>query len=230
MKKPGEYNQVHSLAQQLPVCRGDKPARLYTRLPARWKVAAVNKQVVFSLSQLGLVIPRSLFSRDLGLAWDKKRLFHFSPKGLEDEERVVTDPNPMKAKNLNRYFCPISQQRVGGNYYKCHGNKLGSLHGDSCHCRNSTTQNKNYLSASHYVHPNPTLSSPRWVASDMLSLTTRHRAFWLGSYRAQPHGLSTPRDEYKKKKRTLSLQILSFRNPKSSLRRPSFWVRCLTQG
>lgn len=97
---------------------------------------------------------------------------YFSPKTLETENELSLTQSPMKARNLNQYFCHISLQSLTCNYCKCHGNKHNGFHNDSCHCRNSITQNKNYLSIPHYVHLNPICSIHRQAAANTILLHT----------------------------------------------------------
>lgn len=142
--------------------RSWKSVGLYICLLVSYNVAAVGKWVVPYIVKLGLIFLCSVCARSfslfffffffpisqLGLRQRGPEVFVvFPPKALKIKNELSLAQAPWKLGDFNRHFCPISLQRVGCNYYKCHGNKLGGFHSDSCHCRNSTTENKNYLSS-----------------------------------------------------------------------------------
>lgn len=132
-----------------------KSVGLYVCLLVSYNVAAVNKWVVLYLVKLVLIPLCSVSARSffcgISVEAETKETWgiyaFFSLPRLWQLKMSRHWSKPHETENFNQYFCPISLQRVGCNYYKCHGNKLGSFHSDSCHCRNSTTQNKNYLSS-----------------------------------------------------------------------------------
>lgn len=171
-----------------------KSVGLYICPLVSYNVAAVSKWVVPYIVKLGLIFLCSVCARSFSLLF----FFFFSVSQLRPRQKgpevfVVFPPKALKIKNelslaqapwklgdFNRHFCPISLQRVGCNYYKCHGNKLGGFHSDSCHCRNSTTENKNYLSSNSLCSSKSCLfNSPLGCTWHNTSKRSHRSSMWI---------------------------------------------------